>query len=113
VFRTRHETVRFAAGLLCIAFIVIVLIKGLWILALFGVVVLTMQMINLALGPRRRRRPRSRSRRPAVRRDEPAANAAEIAGPVTGEPHAPTAHRTPPRTSEAARRRARRGRGRT
>ena len=111
MFRTRHETVRFAAGLLCIAFIVIVLIKGLWILALFGVVVLTMQMINLALGPRRRRRPRSR--RPAVPRNEPSANAAEVAGPATGDPHAPTARRSPPRTSEAARRRARRGRGRT
>jgi hypothetical protein len=99
MFRTRHETVRFAAGLLCIAFIVIVLIKGLWILALFGVVVLSMQMINLALGPRRRRRPR----RAAVPRDD----ATATAGPVAGEP------RTPPRASEAARRRARRGRGRT
>jgi len=112
VFRTRHETVRFAAGLLCIAFIVIVLIKGLWILALFGVVVLAMQMINLALGPRRRRRPRSRSRRAVVPQDEAAATAGDAAGPVAGEPRAPTG-RTPPRASEAARRRARRGRGGT
>ncbi|HEY6888921.1 MAG TPA: hypothetical protein VI300_14110, partial [Solirubrobacter sp.] len=71
MFRTRHETVRFAAGLLCIAFIVIVLIKGLWILALFGAVVLAMQMINLALGPRRRRPRRASSRR-------------EEAAPLTG-----------------------------
>ncbi|MDA0166895.1 hypothetical protein OM076_41925, partial [Solirubrobacter ginsenosidimutans] len=103
VFRTRHETVRFAAGLLCIAFIVIVLIKGLWILALFGVVVLAMQMINLALGPRRRRGLRPRPRRAAVARNEPLA-AADAPGPVSGEPHAPPARQTPTRASEAARR---------
>ena len=103
MFRTRHETVRFAAGLLCIAFIVIVLIKGLWILALFGVVVLAMQMINLAVGPRHRRR-RRRPRRAAVLRND--------AAPLPGEPRSPTATRPSPRASEAARRRARRGRGR-
>jgi hypothetical protein len=76
------------AAALCVAFIVIVLIKGVWILAVFGAAMLTLQIINLTLGPRRRRPPAPRV-------------------PATAPPQ-----RSAPRSSEAARRRARRGRGR-
>jgi hypothetical protein len=82
-------TARLAASALCLVFIVIVLVKGVWILAVFGAAVLALQVINLVLGPRQRRRP------------PPSA-------PVTEPP----ARRTGPRGREAARQRARRGRGR-
>jgi hypothetical protein len=84
VRRDRHTLFRLTAATLCVAFIVIVLIKGVWILAVFGAAMLALQIINLTLGPRRRRPPAARV-----------------------PPSAP-----PQRASEAARRRARRGRGR-
>jgi hypothetical protein len=91
--RNRHVTARLAASALCLAFIVIVLVKGVWILAVFGAAVLALQLINLVLGPRQRRRP-----------------------PPSAPPRAsvtePPARRTGPRGREAARHRARRGRGR-
>jgi hypothetical protein len=90
VHRDRHTLLRLMAAVLCVAFIVIVLLKGVWILAIFGAAMLALQIINLVLGPRRRRRP------PAPR------------APVAE----PTPRRTTPRSSEAARQRARRGRGR-
>jgi hypothetical protein len=88
VRRDRHTLLRLTAAALCVAFIVIVLLKGVWILAIFGAAMLALQLINLVLGPRRRRRPAPVQRAPAV----------------TTTPS--------PRSSEAARRRARRGRGR-
>jgi hypothetical protein len=102
--RNRHTTVRLAASALCVAFIVIVLIKGVWILAVFGAAVLALQVINLLLGPRQRRRPRPPAPPRASVAEPPPASRASVA-------EAPP-RRSGPRGREAARRRARRGRGR-
>jgi hypothetical protein len=99
----RHTLLRLAAATLCVVFIVIVLIKGVWILAFFGVAMLALQVINLVLGPRRRRRTQSP---PASRSSaaDPAAPRSSVADPAT--------RRSAARGRDAARRRARRGRGR-
>jgi hypothetical protein len=106
VRRDRHTLLRLAAAVLCVVFIVIVLVKGLWILALFGAVVLSMQLINLALGPRTPRTRRSRRVARPGPLDPPSAERAPV-------PDSRGGRSAPPRASEAARQRARRGRGRT